>query len=481
MIKSIYKTALFSFLLFFAASCKKTFLDVYPTLSPAKEDYVNNITSSKEFLNGIYTDLGQYFYQSYNAMYADIVADNIKPKLGSSTYFSVYSWNQGATDTRYFGSSGSSSVPNMNGLWTIGYKAIRSCNYLLENIDRFHIENAVEADNIKGQAYALRAIIYHTLVTVFSQPYQFTADASHPGVPYVTSSDALFDKGVARKTVGELYGFLINDFNAAIPLLNPAATSKLYVTKNTAKAFLARVYLYKGDFTAAKGLAVEVLKAVPIINGSSYVTKLFTANETEALLQIPPAQTATNNYATNFPSYYFRTDIRFFATKDITDLINERAADARKVWVKDTAGASNIRKFPSGAVSGITTPSEAYYLTVIRSSEMCLTAAEALAKIGKEDSAKIYLDYIRQRADGSATNSTATGAALMDSIYKERRKELCFENFRMFDLLRTGKPVNRIDITSPATAILPYPSNKAIAPIPLQDIQSYGLQQNTGY
>ncbi|WP_315816497.1 RagB/SusD family nutrient uptake outer membrane protein [Paraflavitalea speifideaquila] len=76
-------------------------------------------------------------------------------------------------------------------------------------------------------------------------------------------------------------------------------------------------------------------------------------------------------------------------------------------------------------------PSIDYYPPIIRSSEMYLTAAEASAKINDDNTAKFYLNAIRKRADPTIADITATGNALIDSIYKERRKELCFEGFRM--------------------------------------------------
>ena len=113
---------------------------------------------------------------------------------------------------------------------------------------------------------------------------------------------------------------------------------------------------------------------------------------------------------------------------------------------------------------------------------MYLTAAEAYAKVNREDSAKYFLDAIRMRANSSASPTTATGNALLDIIYTERRKELAFEGLRMFDLLRWKKGVARsADVTNGAPLSLPYPSNKAIAPIPPGDIKIGGLQQNPGY
>lgn len=63
----------------------------------------------------------------------------------------------------------------------------------------------------------------------------------------------------------------------------------------------------------------------------------------------------------------------------------------------------------------------------------------------------------------------------------EWRKEFCFEGFRMWDLQRWKLGVNRTDVFSGSPAVLPYPSDKAIAPIPRQDVNLGGIPQNPSY
>jgi hypothetical protein len=161
--------------------------------------------------------------------------------------------------------------------------------------------------------------------------------------------------------------------------------------------------------------------------------------------------------------------------------IKERPLDLRNGWFSNQSGNWKISKFPSGNVLGFPNPAGGYYQTIIRSSEVYLILAECSARLGDEATAIVYLDQIRKRADATVNNTTATGVALLDSIMKERRKEFCFEGQRMFDLLRVGKPVNRLDATNPSSFFLAYPNNKAIAPIPTRDVSILGYGQNLGY
>ncbi|HET6996494.1 MAG TPA: RagB/SusD family nutrient uptake outer membrane protein, partial [Chitinophagaceae bacterium] len=335
-------------------------------------------------------------------------------------------------------------------------------------------DNPAKADNIKGQALTIRAHVHQLLVNVYAQPFAFTADASHPGVPYIKESDRF--KTVSRNTVAEDYTEMISDLKSAIALLPVTASSKTVVTASAAKGLLARTYLFRNDYINAKVVARDVVSVAPLMSRPDYPTKLFANGDTESLFWLPPTSTPYSTlYAGAYYAYYF------WATTDIANLLRERPGDIRANWVVLVSGNQTIKKFPVGVIAGFSVPEASYYHSIIRSSEMYLTAAESYSKLGMEDSARYYLDFIRQRADLTAANSTATGSALLDSVYKERRKELCFEGLRMFDLLRTGKPVVRTDFNSPATSTLSYPNDKAIAPLPLGDVSAYSLKQNPSY
>lgn len=466
---------------FFITSCKKSFLEVPVSKQVVAEDYVTNLSRAEEFLNGTFFITATEFYTYTTTVYADIIADNIKPLSSSSgRLFPMYSWQQEPDEE-------ANGTINMNAYWRRGYNTIRYCNFLLQRIDDFRNENPTKADAIKGQLYALRALTHFNLANIFAQPYNFTPDASHPGIPY----DTIYEQSqhIVRQSVREIYDHAIDDLNMAIQLIPISLTgimpsnitAQSWISKYAAKALLARILLFKGDFVNAKSLASEVSAAVPIMPRADYPSKLFTVNDKESLFWFPPAQNSSGS-SVAFQGYYFSMTNYFAATSDLVDLIKQRPADSRNKWFATMTGNNwQIKKFPMGVVAGITISGLAYYHPVIRSSEMYLTVSEASAKTGDESTARFYLDAIRQRADNSVAPSTATGAALLDSIYSERRKELCFENLRMYDLLRLGKGVNRSDVVSPSPAILPYPSNKAIAPIPLIDVQYFSLPQNPNY
>ena len=88
------------------------------------------------------------------------------------------------------------------------------------------------------------------------------------------------------------------------------------------------------------------------------------------------------------------------------------------------------------------------------------------------------------RESGLGLNPQVDGSLLRiptPELSEERRKELAFESLRMADLQRWKAGVHRMDVLPGYPANLPFPNDKAIAPIPLADITYTGIPQNSGY
>lgn len=472
-----------------STSCTKKFLDVDNTEQLFRQSYVKDLTTMQEFMNGNYVSLAWYLEEGSTAAYPELVADNIRPVSFTSTMvIPHYAWNQVSDGTDFQNTVDVKPESKaMDALWRMGYRTIRACSFVVEDIDKYRDENPAKADDIKGQALALRAYIHFKLVNTFAQHYSFTNDAQHPGVPYITTSD--ITEPFSRQTVAEVYKGIINDLTNSIGLLPEVASDVRLLTRNAAKGLLARVYLFKEDYLKAKELSVEVANLVPLMTiANGYPDDLFKfkpAAQTESLFQLSPK---SSGYTTNFLGLWLNLASvrRFVATSDVTTILKENSGDIRRNWVNNSQPNQNfITKFPKGVAPEVTpavTPVErAYYPVIIRSSEMFLIAAEAAAKTNDENTAHSFLNAIRKRANPAIDPIVTTGPALLDSIYKERRKELAFEGLRMYDLQRIKKGVKRTDVLQGSPQELPYPSNKAIAPIPLSEIKLASLPQNTDY
>lgn len=464
-------TYLFTTVVIICTACGKNFLNVGSNRAIIRQDYVTNLSTTEQFLNGVYVQVSRDFCGVTAMVYPDLVADNIKPFSSNSKFMSIYAWRQRPLDQQ--------GNTNLNGVWLNGCQINRSTSFILEKLEQYRAENPVKADLLKAQALAFRAYSHFVLVNYFAQSYNFTPTGSHPGIPYIKTSD--WTQPMSRMTVAEVYDNIINDLLTALPLFGSSKRTPSVMNQLAVKALLARVYLFKGDYLAAKNRAVEVATAVPFMAAPAYPAKLFTTEETEALWQITPAvQGADGTFFTDFPGGSFRRgNLIFIATKDISLLLKKSTTDVRSKWTAGTP-IDTILKFPVSVKSNIT-GANSYYLTLFRSSEMYLTAAESYAHIsGFEDSARFYLNAIRQRADPQASPVSASGNLLLDTIYLERRKEFAFEGLRMLDLLRLKQGVTRSDASNAASS-LPYPSDKAISPIPEIDTKVSGITQNPGY
>ncbi len=81
---------------------------------------------------------------------------------------------------------------------------------------------------------------------------------------------------------------------------------------------------------------------------------------------------------------------------------------------------------------------------IIRYSDLLLMHAEAAYHNGQEDVARASLNAVRERArrhaaPGVLPDVTASGPALLEAIYHERRVELGLEGLRFFDVVRQGR------------------------------------------
>jgi len=363
----------FSILLFAATSCSKQFLDVPDQATIIQQAYVKDLASTQAYFTGTYIMLEQYFFQGlYNPVYGEIVADNIKMRLATSTDLSVhYNWSQIADNS-------SSSNKNMNGIWTAGYLTISGCNFAMEKAGEYRNEDPVKADYIKAQALTLRAMIHFMLTNIFAQSYNFTPDASHMGIPYSTGYDWT-KPATTRSSVKAVYDNMIRDLAEALSLFGNNPVDRFSANKNMAKALLARIYLYKGDFAQAKNYAREVSTLVPIMPAgpSGYPSQLFTTGETEALFQLVPMDfgitipspngSYSGSYSTYYTGVYFSGNKKFIATQDIRNAIARNPSDLRNAWIASTL---DITKYPSNVIAGFTYPSGSYYQTMFRSSEM---------------------------------------------------------------------------------------------------------------
>ncbi len=428
------------------------------------------------------------FQHGVGSGYAEIISDNLKPVDGGKTLFFHYNWQQ-EVDTRdgqaYFGAD--PKARSANPMWKNGYRIIRNCNYILEEAAKYQSENPTLINTIRGQALALRAFLHLKLSMVFAQHYTYSADGSHPGIPYITSSNVA--ENFPRISVREVYKNMIEDLERAQAYLPINLTDPRVFNKESVIALLSRILLFKEDFAKAEQNALSVIKNHPLLQiTEGYPARIFMFDgqnkKAETILQLSP-QGGPSLGATTFLGVYLKKYLNWYATSDIASMLREDTLDIRCKWVQPLGDSWMVTKFPENVAPevspALSQPTASYYEPIIRSSELYLIVAECAAKTGNSSTAQEYLNAVRLRANPNNLPIAPIGNALIDSIYKERRKELAFEGLRMSDLQRWKQGVHRVDALPGSPKDLPYPNDKSIAPIPPNDVKLGGISQNPAY
>jgi tetratricopeptide (TPR) repeat protein len=315
---------------------------------------------------------------------------------------------------------------------------------------------AAEKNAALGELYFLRALNHFNLLNYFGAiPVKITPTVGVSGI------------NVPRNEVDAVYAQIIQDLAFAAENL-PSGSSKIKASANAAKALLARVYLYKKDYSNAARYANEVINSGKYELLADYAA-IFASEETaESIFEVDFTPLDKNRIAEyNFPLTL--NGRREVAPSD--DLIaSYGAGDTRLAASIATAGGLQY----AIKYNDLSTGSD--NVIVLRLSDMYLIRAEANAQLaGDVDAIKSDLNTVRSRA-GLAATTAATYADLLTAIEAERRVEFAFEGQRWFDLVRTGRA---IDVLPTVTSI-----NQTLFPIPLSEMltnTNTGMYQNPGY
>ncbi|MCC2546995.1 RagB/SusD family nutrient uptake outer membrane protein [Hymenobacter sp. BT175] len=478
---TLRNAAFAAFLLATASSCDVLTQD--PPTALTEEDAFANADRISKTATGMYDQLQNAEFLGGRALiYSDIRSDdtNVAAFFGNVSNFA--------------------QLPNdaiAQNAWTGGYRTLYGANFFLQGIAKNagKAPAALETQYI-GEAKFIRALVYFHLVNLFAQPYNFTADASHPGVPLqLVAPDVTtaFDpsQNLARSTVKQVYEQIEKDLNDAITALPETYATPFdrtaRATKDAARSLLSRVYLYEGKYAEARDMAGAVITGARHTLAPSPATPFMAIGAAGAGLTsesiFSVAMNSADNPNTNnaLGQHYGRLRrgdivVTPYARIDSTQF---RSKDRRRTLLLDPP------TFPATTTVNVFTlkynNSSFDYVPIVRYSEVLLNRAEGLAQTdaGVSAAAIVLLNQVRRRslpnvpayADYTAA-SFANKQALIDAILFERRLELAFEGHRYYDLMRYKRNSSRVN----------YGSDKAIFPIPQIDTQQNpNLTQNPGY
>jgi hypothetical protein len=439
-----------------------------PHASVSNDAFFSTIGDFRAAIVGVYNEisLAGYYGRSIHLM-SDIMGEDVKQN-GSANRYQEFSDFEGQVVTGH----GYETT-----LWTDAYQAINMTNNIINSEFEAPAGVAAEFNQIVGEAYALRGLIYFDLVRMYGQHYTFSGGGDHPGVPIVTEFD--IEALPSRNSVGEVDAQAISDLATGISVMDQARRGPFMMSAEAAQAILSRIYLYMEDWSNAASMASSVISSgkYTLATGTAYTEMFATGGSSEAVFEIQ--MTDTDNRGSDHLGGMYRASGYgdYLPAKDLLDLIP--ADDARWGFYEVDPGLTGI--YAAHRVMKWPLSNGSDNVPVVRLSEVYLNRAEANARAGNDAAAQADLNMIRQRARPSAPAVTATGAALLAEIQLERRIELAYEGHRVHDLMRNKMDVNRVDVTGDV-AFMAYPCNFCVLPIPQPetDVNS-NMAQNVGY
>lgn len=469
----IYKTYLLLILVCLAWSCGNSFLDREPadSISDAKalSDYNKLVLAT----NGLYANMhSTSYYAEFMVLGPDALSDNVilSTVKSSGRYLQEVNLTQSAANMR----AETFRVP---------FFIANSASAIIDAIDAgsFDRQKASDAqvNQILGEALFMRAMAHFDLCRLFAYNYTFTdqqlapgADGKggHPGVPVVLKSQ--IDRP-ARETVYKVYEVVIADLLRAISAMTEKK-AVYWASAETAKALLARVYLYKEDYANAAQMATEVISSgrYSLTEAADFSAYWGLVAQPETIFEV---QTNKNDPwfagGSNNPGgiYLFYGDL--VASKKLMN--SYEPGDVRaSVVTLNSDGEYTVKKYPGrGGDVEINNPK------IFRLAEMYLIRAEAnyrgSSAIGATPLSDINL--LRSKRGLGAVNDVNN--ALIDG---ERQKELAFEGHRWFDLARTKQ--NNVRPECPAADLVTYPDKRFVLPIPLGELnRNPNMVQTLGY
>lgn len=358
--------------------------------------------------------------------------------------------------------------------WSRPFVSVEMASVVLDGLAKLEGQGA-EYNNILGQAYFHRARAFFILAELFCKPYDASSSASDPGIPLRLSSDVNVTE--QRSTLQQTYDQIISELELAAANLSDVAPTPYRAIRAAAMGQLAIVYLTMGDYPKALAWAE---KALSLQGGLlDFNSGLISLDQTyrfpdqgtdnpEIIFYVDGGDNAT--WPGTFAAQY--VDQQLYDSYDPNDL-------RRLYFYDDTEGPERVRF--RGSYSGNTDN-----FCGIAVNELLLIKAECLARTGEVNKAMEALNalLVKRYREGTFTPYVAAEAqTALTTILAERRKELPFTaNVRWDDLRRLNKdPLFQKTLTrqylGQTYQLLPN-GNNYVLPIPQEEIDMVGLQQN---
>lgn len=220
------------------SSCKK-FLETSPDLR-------TQLNSKEKVAQLLVSAYPKAEYLSFTENSSDNAEDkgprtDYSPVSTELSWTSAYFWRDFQNGVEVSGST--------DDYWNKTYLAIAAANTALQYIEK----HPGETDLLpyKGEALMARAYAHFMLVSLYAKVYKPGQANDSPGVPFVTDPEIEVSPQYQRGTVAQVYDKIERDLTEGLPLINNSVyktAQKYHFSLNSANAFAARFYLFKGNY-----------------------------------------------------------------------------------------------------------------------------------------------------------------------------------------------------------------------------------------
>ncbi|MCB0641470.1 MAG: RagB/SusD family nutrient uptake outer membrane protein [Phaeodactylibacter sp.] len=488
------------------SGCRKDFLERSPIVGQTEDNFYKTEEDAIAAVNAAYAALQFELSPAghFRWFWGDIMSDDSeKGGSGDNDVFDLLLLEtfQGPTNTDMLESE-----------WSADYEGIYRANVVLEKVPQIEMDEELKA-RILAEARFIRAWFNYNLVTVFG------------GVPLADHVLEPNEFDLPRADASEVWALIIDDLTTAIPDLpqrSGYAVSDLgRITQGAAQGLLAKAYLWQQNWDGAFEATQDLITSGEYYLEPDYAQIFSTDGENGpgSVFEIQYMSESGGNWGKNsanegtFTNVFTRARGQFegfgfnIPTQDLVDAffaedpdnedprlsstvfrVGEEMGD-RGTFTKDATGGFEFdyyaKKYFNNksdeATFGDPNPNGGSNDRVIRYADILLMHAEAAYHLGDETTARQSLNEVRARARGNNPNIlpdvAASGDALLQAIYHERRVELALEGHRFFDLVRTGRAAAEL-------GPLGYQEGKHnVFPIPDSQIQATNgnIKQNPGY
>lgn len=338
--------------------------------------------------------------------------------------------------------------------WNFLYYLINQTNNLIKGVTESTEIPQADKDYLLGQGYAMRAYFYFELSLEFQHTYLY--DVNLPAPPIYTEPNSI--EGKPMSTQKEMYAFIVSDIEKSLAIGSNSRIDKSYFNEQVAHGIAARIYQVMGNWPKAQ----ENARAAYGGNVSAALSPNVYQNGfddmdagVEWMLASPQTDDQSAYYYTAPSAFFTQTESAYnntYINKNFANLFS--GTDVRNTFY--ATGLSGYRSvYTQKFVFSFSAD-----VPLMRTAEMILIDAEA-TYYSNPTQAKNILFQLQKNRDPNAVMSANTGQALLEEIYKERRKELYGEiGVEWYDAkrLRRGLPrdgggVHRLPMT--ANPLLP--------------------------